>query len=246
MQQQAPLPSYPVNALPTRVIPTVPPLSKLTRGSIDAFKLAIEALRRANDMTPKDAFITEATQGLLTLKLLSSRQIDRRDKEEWKSWDDRKFFDVLNQEFPSDRHRSDDAYQNALSLFRAVKLDIDFTVNNSELNYSAKLLEVLKEIQGEESFTKSQRLEFVKLLVKNIGTGVETRTNPEQLRELHSYLRAKRITSVDKLLQYILRWVEPVRSMWLYGENSGWWGSRALSKDKPSPRVEPNRDRPPR
>ncbi len=94
-----------------------------------------------------------------------------------------------------------------------VRLDIDFTVANSELRYAEKIDRILHEIGGENKFSRAERSEFVKTLIRNIGVNAEHQTNPEQLRELHTHLRAKKITRVNKLLGYILRWIEPICSM---------------------------------
>ena len=119
-----------------------------------------------------------------------------------------------------------------MARFNDVRLEIDFNAANSELRNAEKIQRILHEIGGEENFSRSQRTEFVKTLVRNIGSGVEHRTNPEQLRELHNYLRAKKITRINKLLGYILRWIEPIRIMWNYSEKSGWF------KDKRTPSKE--------
>jgi hypothetical protein len=192
----------------------------------------IESLRRASDQTPRQVFITEPVSNLLTLKLFSSRKIKKQKEKYWHEWDDRTFFEVLQEEFPSDKHRGENDYQTAMARFNDVRIDIDFNVANSELRYAEKIQRILHEIGGEENFSRSQRTEFVKTLVRNIGSGVEHRTNPEQLRELHNYLRAKKITRINKLLGYILRWIEPIRIMWNYSEKSGWF------KDKRTPSKE--------
>ncbi len=64
----------------------------------------------------------------------------------------------------------------------------------------------------------------------------EHRTNPEQLRELHTHLRAKKTTRVNKLLGYILRWMEPIRSMWNYGEKSGWFKAKGTGRESSHPK----------
>jgi hypothetical protein len=166
------------------------------------------------------------------LKLFSSKKIKKQKEKYWHEWDDRTFFEVLQEEFPSDKHRGDNDYQTAMARFHDVRLDIDFNVANSELRYAEKIQRILHEIGGESNFTRSQRTEFVKTLVRNIGSGVEHRTNPEQLRELHNYLRAKKITRINKLLGYVLQWIEPIRIMWNYSEKSGWF------KDKRNPSKE--------
>ena len=128
---------------------------------------------------------------------------------------------MLQEIFPSDKHRGENDYQTAMARFNDVRLDVDFNVANSELRSAEKIQRILHEIGGEENFSRSQRTELVKTLVRNIGSGVEHRTNPEQLREFHNYLRAKKITRINKLLGYILRWVEPIHIMSNYSEKSG-------------------------
>ena len=120
----------------TRQIPTVAPLSVLNRAQIDTFKLAIESLRRASDQTPREVFIPEPVQALLTLKLFASRRIKRQHEKYWHEWDDRTFFEVLQEEFPSDKHRGDNEYQTVMARLNDIRLDIDFSVANSELRYA--------------------------------------------------------------------------------------------------------------
>ena len=151
----------------------------------------------------------------------------------------------MQEEFPSDKHRGDNEYQTAMSRLNEVRLEIDFSIANSELRYAEKIQKVLHEIGGEDKFSRSQRIEFVKSLIRNIGTNAEHRTNPEQLRELHTHLRAKKINRINKLLEYILRWIEPIRNMWNYGEKSGWFKSRAVGRESynPKPTDQPAKDR---
>ncbi len=139
---------------------------------------------------------------------------------------------MLHEEVPSDKHRGDNEYQTVMARLNDIRLDIDFSVANSQLQYAERIQRVFKEIGGEDQFSRSQRSEFVKLLIRNIDAGVEHRTNPEQFRELHTYLRAKKITRTNKLLGYILRWVGSIRNMWNYSKRSGWFkDKRALTKD---------------
>ena len=88
---------------------------------------------------------------------------------------------------------------------------------------------------GEIKFSRAERFEFVKTLIINIGVNAEHWANPEQLRELHTHLRAKKITRVNKLLGYILRWMEPIRSMWNYGEKSEWFKTKGRESYHPKP-----------
>ena len=154
---QAPVlqPTYTVAAVATRQIPTVAPLSSLNRAHIDTFKLAIESLRRASDQTPREVFITEAVSNLLTLKLFTSRKIKKQKEKYWHEWDDRTFFEVLQEIFPSDKHRGENDYQTAMACFNDVRLDVDFNVANSELRYAEKIQRILHEIGGEENFSRS-------------------------------------------------------------------------------------------
>jgi hypothetical protein len=95
---------------------------------------------------------------------------------------------------------------------------------------------------GEDMFTANEQLEFVKTLIRKIGEGVDHRTNPEQLRELHAELRAdKHIHSVEELLHRILRWLRPIKKMWNYADKSGWIRDR---KPIPKPAEKPAKDRP--
>ena len=86
----------------TRQIPAVAALSLLTRPNIDKFKLDLEALRRASDQTPRQVFMTEACQRMLTMQLYASEKIAKRQPELWQAWDDRAFIEVLHEKFPSD------------------------------------------------------------------------------------------------------------------------------------------------
>jgi hypothetical protein len=69
--------SQPQALVATRQIPSVEPLASLSRGHIDKFKLAIEALRRAQDMTAISVFIPEPLQRLLTLQFSASFHIKK-------------------------------------------------------------------------------------------------------------------------------------------------------------------------
>ena len=151
---------------------------------------------------------------------------------------------MLQEEFPSDQRRGDNEYQTTMTRFNDVRLDIDFNVSNSELRYVEKIDKILEEIGGEMKFSRTERVEFVKTLVRNIIVGADHRTNPEQLRELHTHLRSKtRITRVNKLLGYILRWIEPIRMMWNYGDKSGWHKAKSTSKETPKSTEQTTRDR---
>ena len=71
----SPLP--PQALVATRQIPVVEPLASLSRGHIDKFKLSIEALRRAQDVTAISVFIPEPLQRLLTLQFFASFHIKK-------------------------------------------------------------------------------------------------------------------------------------------------------------------------
>ena len=229
-----------VASIATRQIPTVEALNTLTRASIDKFKLAIEALRRANDQTALDVFIPEPIQDLLTLKLFVTKQIKRDRAKYWKAWDDRKFFDVLQEVFPGDKRRSEDEYQTTLSRLNDVRLDIDFSLHDSELKYVSRVQKILIEAGGEKKFHRNQRQEFVKSMIRNIGSNLGSRYNDEVLRRLHQHLRAQQISRVKSLLCEILRWIEPVREHWTFGEECGWHKPRALVKETGNPKpMEP-------
>ena len=239
-----------VASIATRQIPTVEALNTLTRASIDKFKLAIEALRRANDQTALDVFIPEPIQDLLTLKLFVTKQIKRDKAKYWKAWDDRKFFDVLQEVFPGDKRRSEDEYQTTLSRLNDVRLDIDFSLHDSELKYVSRVQKILIEAGGEKKFHRNQRQEFVKSMIRNIGSNLGSRYNDEVLRRLHQHLRAQQISRVKSLLFEILRWIEPAREHWTFGEECGWHKPRALVKEtgnpkpnEPSAKDRPNRKR---
>jgi hypothetical protein len=184
-------------------------------------------------------------QLLLTTKLYAANRIKGRKMRYWQQWDDRTFFEVLQELFPSDKLRGDDEYQTTMARLNDVRLDIDFTTSHSELRYVGKVQKIFHEAGGERKFSSSERREFVKVLIGNIGARAETRTNPEQLRELHTHLRARKISKVERLLEEILRWVEPIRMMWNYGEKSGWFKAKGASKDSgnPKPTDQTARDR---
>ena len=126
----------------------------LTRPNIDKFKLDLEALRRASDHTPRQVFMTDACQRMLTRQLFASNQIAKSQAELWQAWDDRTFFEVLQEEFPSDKRRGNDKYQTAMSRFNDVQLVIDFYAANCELRYVEKIDAILHEIGGEEKFSR--------------------------------------------------------------------------------------------
>ena len=140
-------------------------MSELSRVSLDKLKLAIEALRRANDTTPVKVFIPEPVQRLLTLQLYASDHITESKPEKWHKWTDKKFFDVMQKEFPSDKHRGDTAYCTVMSQLNELRLEIDFTINHSELSYAAKIQSIFEVAGGEDMFSEKERLEFVKTLI---------------------------------------------------------------------------------
>ena len=77
---------------------------------------------------------------------------------------------------------------------------IDFCAANCELRYVEKIDAILHEIGGEEKFSRSERKEFVKTLIRNIASNADQRVNPKQLRELSTHLRTKRISRVSKFM----------------------------------------------
>ena len=76
---------------------------------------------------------------VLTLKLYSCRKIKKQKEEYWHEWDDRTFFEVLQEIFPSDKHRGENDYQTAMARFNDVRLEVDFNVANWELRYAEKI-----------------------------------------------------------------------------------------------------------
>jgi hypothetical protein len=81
-------------------------------------------------------------------------------------------------------------------------------------------------------------------LIRNIVSNADHRVNPEQLRELHTHLRTKRISRVSKFIDYILKWIKPVRVMWNYGEKSGWHkGLKLVGKETSKPSESATRER---
>ena len=65
------------------------------------------------------------------MKLYASGKITKNKKELWHWWDDKWFFDVMEELFPSDKHRGDLSFSAVMAQLTEVRLDIDFNANNS-------------------------------------------------------------------------------------------------------------------
>ena len=57
---------------------------------------------------------------MLSIQLFASNKTAKRQAELWQAWDDRTFFEVLQEEFPSDKRRGNDEYQTPMSRFNDV------------------------------------------------------------------------------------------------------------------------------